>query len=177
MELTMNEVRNITALETSEIDILFNACKDKILEGTMRLVTDSRETEAHDWLTSDLLYSLESDSNAVVFGYFKDNVLCWIRYGIVTDGVLRQSYYLAGIDFEGSRNYLYSQDFFDALESYYRTNYTEVLSWTLKDCSTYTYELNTVTPMLYDSASAYTSEEVQDLDDSHTLIQHSMSFS
>ena len=171
----MNEVRNITTLDTTEIDRLFNTCKDKILEGTMRLVSGDKETEAHDWLTSDLL-SLLGQPDAAVFGYYKNNVLCWVRYGSIEDGILRQSYYLAGADSEGSREYLYSQEFFNALNSYYRANYSGLLSWSIKDSSTSTYESNVVQPMLYDLAATYETEEVRDLDDTHTLIQHSISF-
>jgi hypothetical protein len=81
----------------------------------------------------------------------------------VTDGVLEQSYYLAGNDADGSRAYLYSQEFADALKAYYQANFTAVDSWAIAGKSTAAFEEGVLKPNLYETGGvAYVKEDFTD---------------
>ena len=155
-------VKEITSITPDDINRLFDASRNKVLEGTIPFDGELTDYQARTWLTSDI-QTILVDEIGVLFGYYKDDHLCFVRYGIVNDGVLEQSYYLAGNDAEGSRAYLYSQEFADALKAYYQANFTAVDSWAIAGKSTATYEEDVLKPNLYETAGvSYVKEDLTD---------------
>lgn len=155
-------VKEITSITPDDINRLFDASRNKVLEGTIPFDGELTDYQARTWLTSDI-QAILVDEIGVLFGYYKDDHLCFIRYAIVTDGVLEQSYYLAGNDADGSRAYLYSQEFADALKAYYQANFTAVDSWAIAGKSTATYEEDVLKPNLYETAGiTYVKEDLTD---------------
>ena len=157
-----HSVRKLTSVSSNDITRLFEDCKSKILEGTLPFEGEPTEADAEVYFSIGIPNALAMPQ-CEVFGYFKDDYLCFIRYALVTDGVLEQSYYLAGNDAEGSRAYLYSQEFADALKAYYQANFTSVDSWAIAGQSTATYEENVLKPNLYETAGvSYVKEDLTD---------------
>ncbi len=157
-----HSVRKLTSVSSDDITRLFEDCKTKILEGTLPFDGTPTEADAAVYFNIGIPNVLALPQGEV-FGYFKDDHLCFIRYALVTDGVLEQSYYLAGNDAEGSRAYLYSQEFADALKAYYQANFTSVDSWAIAGKSTATYEEDVLKPNLYETAGvSYVKEDLTD---------------
>ena len=155
-------VRKLTSVSSDDITRLFEDCKSKILEGTLPFEGAPTEADAQVYFSIGIPNVLAMPQGEV-FGYFKDDHLCFIRYALVTDGVLEQSYYLAGNDAEGSRAYLYSQEFADALKAYYQANFTAVDSWAIAGKSTAVFEENVLKPNLYETAGiTYVKEDLTD---------------
>lgn len=169
-------VKQITSITSDDINRLFDASRNKILEGTMPFNGELTDYQARAWITSDI-QTILVDEIGVLFGYYKNAHLCFIRYALVTDGVLEQSYYLAGNDAEGSRAYLYSQEFADALKAYYQANFTSVDSWAIAGQSTATYEENVLKPNLYETAGvSYVKEDLTDPASNITYEKRTITF-
>ena len=157
-----HSVRKLTSVSSDDITRLFEDCKSKILEGTLPFEGEPTEANAEVYFSIGIPNALAMPQ-CEVFGYFKDDYLCFIRYALVTDGVLEQSNYLAGNDADGSRAYLYSQEFADALKAYYQANFTSVDSWAIAGKSTATYEENVLKPNLYETTGvSYVKEDLTD---------------
>lgn len=157
-----HSVRKLTSVSSNDITRLFEDCKSKILEGTLPFEGEPTEANAEVYFSIGIPNALAMPQ-CEVFGYFKDDYLCFIRYALVTDGVLEQSNYLAGNDAEGSRAYLYSQEFADALKAYYQANFTAVDSWAIAGKSTAVFEENVLKPNLYETAGiTYVKEDLTD---------------
>ena len=155
-------VRKLTSVSSDDITRLFGDCKSKILEGTLPFEGEPTEANAEVYFSIGIPNALAMPQ-CEVFGYFKDDYLCFIRYALVTDGVLEQSNYLAGNDAEGSRAYLYSQEFADALKAYYQANFTAVDSWAIAGKSTAAFEENVLKPNLYETEGVtYVKEDLTD---------------
>ena len=155
-------VRKLTSVSSDDITRLFEDCKSKILEGTLPFEGEPTEANAEVYFSIGIPNALAMPQ-CEVFGYFKDDYLCFIRYALVTDGVLEQSNYLAGNDAEGSRAYLYSQEFADALKAYYQANFTAVDSWAIAGKSTAAFEEDVLKPNLYETAGiTYVKEDLTD---------------
>jgi hypothetical protein len=155
-------VRKLTSVSSDDITRLFEDCKSKILEGTLPFEGTPTEADAQVYFSIGIPNALAMPQGEV-FGYFKDDHLCFIRYALVTDGVLEQSYYLAGNDADGSRAYLYSQEFADALKAYYQANFTAVDSWAIAGKSTAAFEEGVLKPNLYETGGvAYVKEDFTD---------------
>jgi len=155
-------VKEITSITPDDINRLFDASRNKVLEGTIPFDGELTDYQARTWLTSDI-QTILVDEIGVLFGYYKDDHLCFVRYGVVNDGVLEQSYYLAGNDADGSRAYLYSQEFADALKTYYQANFTAVDSWAIAGKSTAAFEEDVLKPNLYEiEGVAYVKEDFTD---------------
>lgn len=155
-------VRKLTSVSSEDITRLFEDCKSKILEGTLPFEGEPTEANAEVYFSIGIPNALAMPQ-CEVFGYFKDDYLCFIRYALVTDGVLEQSNYLAGNDAEGSRAYLYSQEFADALKAYYQANFTAVDSWAIAGKSTAAFEENVLKPNLYETEGVtYVKEDLTD---------------
>jgi hypothetical protein len=157
-----HSVRKLTSVSSDDITRLFEDCKSKILEGTLPFEGEPTEADAEVYFSIGIPNALAMPQ-CEVFGYFKDDYLCFIRYALVTDGVLEQSNYLAGNDAEGSRAYLYSQEFADALKEYYQANFTAVDSWAIAGKSTAVFEEDVLKPNLYETEGiTYVKEDLTD---------------
>lgn len=171
-----HSVRKLTSVSSDDITRLFEDCKSKILEGTLPFEGEPTEANAEVYFSIGIPNALAMPQ-CEVFGYFKDDYLCFIRYALVTDGVLEQSNYLAGNDAEGSRAYLYSQEFADALKEYYQANFTAVDSWAIAGQSTATYEENVLKPNLYETAGvSYVKEDLTDPASNITYEKRTITF-
>ena len=82
-----HSVRKLTSVSSDDITRLFEDCKSKILEGTLPFEGEPTEANAEVYFSIGIPNALAMPQ-CEVFGYFKDDYLCFIRYALVTDGVL-----------------------------------------------------------------------------------------
>ena len=137
---------------------LFEASEAKIREGTLPQIALVNTTQSELFLTirSEIKRHITSGQ---AIAYYKDARLCWIGWGSICPfrnvraTAYNQKGFIAGTDAEGSRAYLYSTDFWEALKAFhdtnYRTKYTAVGSYLIRGSSAALFEAQVGTPNLY----------------------------
>ncbi len=137
---------------------LFEDSEAKIREGTLpqQALVGTTQHELFCTIRSEISKHITSGQ---AIAYLKDGYLCWIGWGSIRPfrnvkaTAYNQKGFLAGQDSGGSRAYLYSADFWDALKEFHDLNYgvkyKAVGSYLIKDSSAALFEKEVGTPNLY----------------------------
>jgi hypothetical protein len=137
---------------------IFNDSEEKIKEGTLPQFWLSNTSSEKLFISiKSEIYTHSISGQAI--GYYQDDYLCWIGWGSIRPfqkvkaTVYTQKGFIAGKNQSNSRAYLYSTDFWNALKAYhdsnYKTLYTAVGSYLLKDSTACLFEEQVGNPNLY----------------------------
>tara|TARA_Y200000002_G_C22656625_1_gene653790 strand:+ start:391 stop:1005 length:615 start_codon:yes stop_codon:yes gene_type:complete len=152
----------LTEIEDSDLRRLFDHSEAKAREGTVRKFDyyNKSSDEFYTTVKSTVLSYIAGVATSVI-GYYKDDVLCWVGWGhtnslgkITKNTVFHNMGFLAGQDANGSRSWLYSDDFWKALKSFHDSNsvgkYIGIAGYDVKGSTAAEFSDNVICPKLYE---------------------------